>query len=336
MSGTPSSAIGLFQIGISPIGGFIPVLTNIFPMYPYRQYAEDDNIQAVFSSVNSMAQAYLAWFVNTPLAVYVSPNINGPLLDWIANGIYGISRPSYLSETSQNIAGISMHPIGVNAIDTAWIKISGTLQQGTDDLYKRSLTWFLYRNDGAVPNLLWLRRRIARFLYGANGADIAVDDVQLISLVSQPLSPPESPALSSSAGGTLLATTYYVLVNYVTATGETLPSVEASLAVAADYVLNIASPSPIAGAIGWNAFVSTSSGTEQLQNSSPIAIGTAWIEPTTGLISGSAPPTENTSVTSGEILAGLPDIPESAYFQQFSKNGVLPIPFQVSLVSYIL
>ncbi len=304
-------------------------------MYPYREYAEDVNIQAIFSSTNSMAQAYLDWFVNTPLGIYVSSGINGPLLDWIANGIYGIARPSYLSETSQNISGISMHPINVNAIDTAWVKVSGTLQVVTDDLYKRILTWFLYRNDGMVPSLLWLRRRIARFLYGLNGADTTVDNVQLISLVSQPLLPPASPSLSSLSGGTLAATTYYVVINYVTATGETLASVEASLAVAADYVLNVNSPSPVAGAIGWNVFVSTASGTEELQNSSPIAIGTAWVEPVTGLISGSAAPTQNTSVAPGEILAGLPDIPESAYFQQFSKNGVLPIPFQISLVSYV-
>ena len=70
MSGKPSSAIGLFQIGISPIGGFIPVLTNIFPMYPYSQYAEDENIQSVFTSINSTAQTYLDWFVYTPLGVY--------------------------------------------------------------------------------------------------------------------------------------------------------------------------------------------------------------------------------------------------------------------------
>ena len=337
MSGIPSSAIGSFQIGISPIGGFVPVTTSIFPMYPYRQYAEDSNIQAVFSAVNSAAQSYLNWFVNTPLGVYVSPNILGPLLDWVGNGIYGISRPSYLSVNSQNITGISTHPIGVNAIDTAWIKTAGILQIGSDDLYKRVLTWFLYRNDGMVPSLLWLRRRIARFLYGANGLDININDVQTVSLVSQPLSPPPFPALSAIRGGTLAATTYYVETAYVTATGETLAGSASSLAVPADYVLNVASPPATPGAIGWNVFVAPAATMIfTQQNSSPIALGTAWIEPDSGLISGAAPPASNTSVSSRTILAGLPDIAESAYFQQFSRNGVLPIPFQVEVVTYVV
>ena len=106
--------------------------------------------------------------------------------------------------------------------------------------------------------------------------------------------PPAAPTLSSVAAGTLAATTYYVKITYVNAAGETLPSAEASLAVAADYVLSVASPAATSGASGWNVFVSTTSGTETLQNSSPIAIGTAWQEPTTGLISGSALPTTST------------------------------------------
>lgn len=336
MSGKPSSAIGLFQIGISPIGGFIPVLTTIFPMYPYSQYAEDENIQAVFTSINSTAQTYLDWFVYTPLGVYTSSNISGPLLDWIGNGIYGITRPTYITTTASRQAGISMHPIGLNAIDTAYIKISGILNLATDDLYKRVLTWFLYRNDGLVPTLMWLRKRIARFLYGANGSDITVDYVQNISLVSQPLASPSAPMLTSSAGGTLAATTYYVVITYVTATGQTLPSAESSLGVAADYLLSVASPPAISGAIGWNVFVGTTSGGETLQNSSTIPIGTSWTEPTSGLVSGTAPPTANTSVTPGLILVGLPAIAESTYFRQFSSNGVLPVPFQVSIENYSL
>ena len=106
--------------------------------------------------------------------------------------------------------------------------------------------------------------------------------------------PPAAPTLSSVAAGTLAATTYYVKTTYVNAAGETLPSAEANLAVAADYVLSVASPPATSGASGWNVFVSTATGTETLQNSSPIAIGTAWQEPTTGLVAGSALPTTST------------------------------------------
>ena len=136
---------------------------------------------------------------------------------------------------------------------------------------------------------------------------LVVDDLPVPPLASMELSvlnslgvafptntPPAAPTLSSVAAGTLAATTYYVKITYVNAAGETLPSAEASLAVAADYVLSVASPAATSGASGWNVFVSTATGTETLQNSSPIAIGTAWQEPTTGLISGSALPTTST------------------------------------------
>ncbi len=136
---------------------------------------------------------------------------------------------------------------------------------------------------------------------------LVVDDLPVPPLASMELSvlnslgvafptntPPAAPTLSSVAAGTLAATTYYVKITYVNAAGETLPSAEASLAVAADYVLSVASPAATSGASGWNVFVSTATGTETLQNSSPIAIGTAWQEPTTGLIAGSALPTTST------------------------------------------
>ncbi len=136
---------------------------------------------------------------------------------------------------------------------------------------------------------------------------LVVDDLPVPPLASMELSvlnnlgvnfptntPPGAPTLSSVAAGTLAATTYYVKITYVNAAGETLPSAEANLAVAADYVLSVASPAATSGASGWNVFVSTATGTETLQNSSPIAIGTAWQEPTTGLIAGSALPTTST------------------------------------------
>jgi hypothetical protein len=106
---------------------------------------------------------------------------------------------------------------------------------------------------------------------------------------------PAAPALSSVAGGSLAGATYYVKITSVTASGETTPSSEASMAVAASHVLSVASPPTSTGAIGWNVYVSTSSGTETKQNSSPIVIGTAWQEPSGGLVAGSAPPLENTT-----------------------------------------
>jgi len=101
--------------------------------------------------------------------------------------------------------------------------------------------------------------------------------------------PLAAPSLSMSSGGTLPATTYYAKVTYVYANGtESAGSPEANLAVTSDELLNIASPPAVAGATGYNVYVSNTvgggSGAETRQNSTPISIGTAWVEPSTGLI----------------------------------------------------
>ena len=140
--------------------------------------------------------------------------------------------------------------------------------------------------------------------------------------------PPSAPTLSSVAGGTLAATTYYVTITYVNATGQTYVSAEASLAVAAGYLLSVASPPASAGATGWNVFVSTATGTETLQNSSPIPIGTAWTEPTTGLIAGSAMPLVDNSwapATNGyDIVSNSRD---TSILNFFIINATLGIQF---------
>ncbi len=132
-----------------------------------------------------------------------------------------------------------------------------------------------------------------------------------VSVSQTGLTAPASASLASVAGGSLAGATYYAKITYVTASGETTPSSEASLAVSASHVVSVASPISSSGAIGWNVYVSTSSGAETKQNASPIAIGTAWQEANTGLNSGSSPPAANTtgwSLTTPNALtfAGAP------------------------------
>lgn len=99
-----------------------------------------------------------------------------------------------------------------------------------------------------------------------------------------------APVLTSSAGGALGARTYYSKITLVTPAGEVAPSAESSLVLVANTLLNVASPTFALGVTGWNVYVSTATGTETKQNSTPIAIGPAWVEPTGGLISGAALP----------------------------------------------
>ena len=103
---------------------------------------------------------------------------------------------------------------------------------------------------------------------------------------------PASPVLTESSAGTLAQATYYVRTTYLTSGGAESPlSPEASLLVNADNVLNVASPSAQTGFSTYNVYVGTVSGEGTLQNATPITLGTHWVEPTSGLIAGTAMPT---------------------------------------------
>jgi hypothetical protein len=118
---------------------------------------------------------------------------------------------------------------------------------------------------------------------------------------------PAAPTLSShTASGVNLPpnATYYVQVTYVTAYGETTASAEASLTVTpSNGILRVASPSAATGATGWNVYIGPSSGDEQRQNTAPIAIGTNFDLPYSGVyLSGLRPPD---TATNGVYALGV-------------------------------
>jgi hypothetical protein len=158
-------------------------LQSPIPSYLYQEYSDDSDLQAFVNSQNSLAQGYLDWFNTTPMAVYTSPTITGALLNWTAEGIYGITRPVLATNQTQLLAGYDSAPYNsLDYNDSVYLN-SGTATPTTDDIYKRVLTWNLYRGDGSVFTIGWLKNRIARFLNGPNGTDAAVlDDPPSISV----------------------------------------------------------------------------------------------------------------------------------------------------------
>ncbi|MGH9397167.1 MAG: hypothetical protein ACRD18_10005 [Terriglobia bacterium] len=145
------------------------------------------------------------------------------------------------------------------------------------------------------PGSLWLGVQVpasgSRLLIDVNGNPAA-----------PALTPPSAGALLSVSGGTLPSTTYYVVLTYVNALGETTPSTEASLAVALGSLLVAESPAPSGNSTGYNIYVASSSGAERLQNSSPVPLGQKWTLPAAGLSTvGISPPPSNTA---GPLFAG--------------------------------
>ena len=184
------SALGNFILGKSVLGYTNPgSLTQIVPSYLYEQYQDDADLQAFVASFNTLAQGYLDWFNAYPLSVYTSESVYGNLLDWIGQGVYGVSRP-VISSLVQTTRG-SLSTVPLNAIATnAFLQIrSGTAQIADDDIYKRVLTWYLYTGDGRQMSIPWLRKRVARFLFGVNGGDISANELLSVQ-IKQPILPP--------------------------------------------------------------------------------------------------------------------------------------------------
>lgn len=158
-------------------------LPNVVPAYVYSQFADDPDIQSFFAALNSEAQGYVDWFNSTPLSVYTADAISGPLLDWVGQGIYGIERPSMSTLLTRSYGSYNTVTYNALAFNTRKHINSGVAEMATDDIYKRTLTWYTYLGDGRQMSIQWLRRRVARFIYGINGTDVTADHFSKISIV---------------------------------------------------------------------------------------------------------------------------------------------------------
>ena len=159
----------------------IPI-QDIIPSYVYDQFSDDSDVQAFADSFNALAQDYLDWFNQTPLSLYTSPYIYGPLLDWTGNGIYGIARPVISTLLNEYTGSFNTRTFNTSSFNTFYSSQTGTTQIANDDIYKRVMTWILYKGDGMQVSIPWLKKRIARFISGSNGSDVSVDNLNIVSI----------------------------------------------------------------------------------------------------------------------------------------------------------
>ena len=158
------------------------MLNSILPSYAYSQYQDDNDIQALVSAFNQVAQGYLNYLNALNLPIYTSPTISGSLLDWVAQGIYGLIRPTLPALANRNKGPL-------NTWEPNTIELNKIIEIGpqsyyvtTDDVFKRILTWQFYKGDGFQYSTSWLKRRIQRFMVGVNGADPGVSETYQISV----------------------------------------------------------------------------------------------------------------------------------------------------------
>jgi hypothetical protein len=166
----------------------IPVAAGtVIPSYLYQEYNDDDDMQAFVAAYNTYAQAFLDWFNSLHLPVYTGDPISGALLDWVAQGLYGMARPAL---------GSGMGTTGIGPFDTYLfneLELDGLRLTSsadnvlvTDDIFRRILTWHIERRYGKIFNIRWLKLRIVQFLNGINGIPLNIDNTYGISVTLGP------------------------------------------------------------------------------------------------------------------------------------------------------
>jgi hypothetical protein len=166
-------------------GSFPPsaptVLTGILPAYVFLEYSDDDNIQAFNSAFNGIAQQYQTWFATSNPPVYTA--LTDSTLDWIAQGIYGISRPALPYGQTQAIGPLATWTPANWVVASYQVVGVVNLFTTTDDIFKRIITWFFFKGDGQAYSTTWLKRRVMRFLIGTSGTAPNIGNTYPISVV---------------------------------------------------------------------------------------------------------------------------------------------------------
>ena len=157
-----------------------PVIGKAILSYLYVQYNDDDNLQAFADAYNELAQQYVDFLTSLNLPVYTNPNVSGTLLDWVAEGLYGVERPSLPSDLTTQIAAINTFEINklkfpINALIPAKAPT-------TDDVFRRIITWNFSKTDGRYFCIKWLKRRVMQFLYGTDGVNLLIDNTYPVSV----------------------------------------------------------------------------------------------------------------------------------------------------------
>ena len=164
------------------VGEVNPMLTRLIPSYLYWEYRDDDDLQAFVAAFNQLAQGYVDWFNDINLPIYTGAQIFGALLDWVGQGVYGVSRPVLPSGFTRLLGPLNTYMPNVLRPNESRLISPTTYYATTDDVYKRIITWQFYKGDGRVCDTVWLKRRIMRFLIGTDGTAPSIDNTYQISV----------------------------------------------------------------------------------------------------------------------------------------------------------
>ena len=175
----------------APVPGNFPpssptTMTIVIGSYLYKEYDDDDDLQAFVYSYNVLAQRFIDTLNALNLPIYTQDATSGLLLDWIGAGIYGIPRPSLSSNQGSVVGPFNTYTFNAVQLNGSYFNGPTNIVATSDDTYKRLLTWALMKSDGKICDIRWLKRRIMRFLIGVNGTCPNIDNTDQISITFGP------------------------------------------------------------------------------------------------------------------------------------------------------
>lgn len=158
-------------------------LTVVIPSYLYQQYNDDEDLAGFVHVFNQMTQQYVTWFAGVRLPVYAdNPQVTSTLLDFVGEGLYDIKRPVLPSGNNPAKGPLNTYVFNEMALDDYDAGGPSQFYVTNDDLYRRTLTWHLYKGDGKLFDIQWLKRRVIRWLTGTDGTPGQTDQTYSVSV----------------------------------------------------------------------------------------------------------------------------------------------------------
>jgi hypothetical protein len=172
------------------IGNFPPTgptgLLSPIPSYLYQEYSDDDDLQAFVAAQNSMMQDIIDTFNGLNLPIYTKNPVSDKLLDWVAQGVYGINRPILVSGQYKTLGPYNTGEYNTQEYNYWDLLYPNQLAVTNDDIFRRIITWHVSKREGKYFTIPWLKKRIMKFLIGTNGTQPNVDQHYQISITFGP------------------------------------------------------------------------------------------------------------------------------------------------------
>jgi hypothetical protein len=166
---------------IGPTGVLVPIQS-----YLYQEYSDDDDLQAFVAAYNSMQQDITDTFNGLNLPIYTKDPVSGALLDWVARGLYGMSRPSLISGEYKTLGPYNTGSYNTQEYNFWELLFPDQVAMTNDDIFRRIMTWHISKREGKYFSIPWLKKRVAKFLYGPNGTQPNIDQHYQISVTFGP------------------------------------------------------------------------------------------------------------------------------------------------------